>query len=103
MTNPWDALDKATGDKNLYLNPQALPAVNKTFQDYESSLQTLIDDALDDTSGYGSNELAGIVQTAFNARGTALTNYLKEQLSQTQDLEKTARDATTAIQHADGD
>jgi hypothetical protein len=99
MTNPWAALDKATGEKHLYLNPNAFSAVSQTFNDYETSLQTLIDDALDDTTGYGSNELAGIVQTAFNGRGAALTKYLKEQLSQTKDLEKTAYDATNAFRN----
>ncbi|WP_101949768.1 hypothetical protein [Mycobacterium sp. 3519A] len=99
MTNPWGALDKATGEKQLYLDKNAFPAVKSTFEDYETSLQTLINDALDDTSGYGTNDLAVIVQKAFNSRGSALTAYLKEQLSQTQDLKKTAEDATNAIQH----
>jgi hypothetical protein len=102
MTNPWSSLDAATGKKELYLNPKAMPAVGRAFADYEQKLQTLIDDALDNTTGFGTNNLAVIVQKAFNARGAALTSYLKEQLSQTHALEKTARDATTAIQEANG-
>jgi hypothetical protein len=103
MTNPWGALDKATGEKNLYLDPQVIKAVNTSFNDYEKSLQTLLDDALDDTTGFGTNDLAVIVQKAFNARGTTLTSYLKEQLSQTKDFEKTARDAAHAMEAAEGD
>src|SRR5690349_11558782 len=104
MTNPWGALDKATGNKNLYLDHQVIPAIETAMNDYETSLQTLIDDALDDTTGFGNvNDLALIVQKAFNARGAELTTYLKEQLSQTQAFEKTARDAANAQLHAEDD
>jgi len=47
------------------------------------------------------NPLAVILQNAFKARGTELTNYLNAQLSQTQDFVKTARDAAAALQAAD--
>jgi hypothetical protein len=67
-------------------------------------LQTLINDRLDDTSGFfgtASNPLAVQLEQAFNSRGTTLTNYLQQQLSQTQDFVKTAQDAATALQVAD--
>jgi hypothetical protein len=41
------------------------------------------------------------LEQAFNSRGTTLTNYLQQQLSQTQDFVKTAQDAATALQVAD--
>jgi hypothetical protein len=104
MTSPWSALDSATGSKNLYLNPDVIPAVNNAFEPYGVSLQTLINDRLDDTTGYfgtASNPLAVQLEQAFNSRGTTLTNYLQQQLSQTQDFVKTAQDAATALQAAD--
>lgn len=104
MTSPWGALDAATGANKLYLDPAALPAINQAFDPYQSSLQTLINDRLDDTKGYfgtASNPLALLLESAFNARGIALTNYLKAQLSQTQDFVKTAQDAVAAAQAAD--
>src|SRR5262245_61838952 len=103
MANPCSDLDAATGNKKLYLKSDAGQAVVQASQPYEASLQTLIDDALDDTTGYfgttgGKNTLAPILEKAFNARGKTLTDYLKEQLSQTQALVQTARDAVAAMQ-----
>jgi hypothetical protein len=100
MTSPWSSLDAATGDKKLYLEPDLATKVDKAFTRYEKSLQTLIDDALDETTGFGTtdNPLAKLMSDAFNSRGAALTTYLKAQLSETQGLVKTARDAATAFQ-----
>lgn len=102
MTSPWSSLDAATGDKKLYLDPEVLPDVNRAFSPYEASLQRLIDDELDETTGYfgtRENPLAALLEKAFNARGKLLTDYLKEQLSQTQDFVKTARDAVEAMKN----
>jgi hypothetical protein len=104
MTSPWGALDQATGSNKLYLDPAAIPEIEKTLDPYESSLQTMINDRLDDTKdffGTADNPLAMLLQNAFNARGTQLTQYLTTQLSQTQDFIKTARDAAAAAQAAD--
>ena len=104
MTNPWNSLDAATGQKKLYLDPAAIPKINQAFTPYENSLQTLINDRVDNTKGYfgtASNPLALLLESAFNTRGAALTNYLKTQLSQTQDFVKTAQDAAAAAQAAD--
>jgi hypothetical protein len=101
MTSPWSSLDAATGAKKLYLDPAVIPEVNRAFTPYEASLQRLIDDELDETTGYfgtRENPLAALLEKAFNARGKVLTDYLKEQLSQTQDFVKTARDAAAAMQ-----
>ena len=106
MTTPWGALDAATAKGDLLLNPAVSQEVNQAFTPYEASLQALISAALDDTAGYfgtDSNPLATILEEAFNGRGTTLTDYLKEQLSQTQHFVKTAQDAATAFQAADGD
>ena len=105
MTSPWSSLDADTAADKLYLDPAVIPEVNQAFAPYETSLQTLIDDELDETTGYfgtPENPLANILQQAFNARGKMLTDYLKEQLSQTQDFVKTARDAAAAQQAAEG-
>jgi hypothetical protein len=104
MTSPWSNLEAATGSNNLYLNPDVVPAVNNAFTPYGQSLQTLINDRLDVTSGFfgtASNPLAVQLEQAFNSRGSTLTNYLQQQLSQTQDFVKTAQDAATALQAAD--
>src|SRR5687767_11177935 len=106
MTSPWSSLDTATGDKKLYLDPAVIPEVDRVYTPYEAALQDLIDDALDDTRGYfgtTKNVLADVIGKAFNARGKALTEYLKEQQSQTRDFVKTARDAANAMQAAEGD
>lgn len=103
MTSPWSSLDAATGDKKLYLEPDLATKVDQAFTPYEASLQTLINDALDETTGFGStdNPLAKLMSDAFNARGAALTTYLKAQLSETRGLVKTARDAAAAFQAND--
>ena len=104
MTSPWSGLDGATGSKNLYLEPDVVPAVNNAFTPYGTSLQTLINDRLDNTSGYfgtASNPLATQLEQAFNSRGTSLTNYLQQLLSQTQDFVKSAQDAAAALQAED--
>lgn len=104
MSSPWGPLDAATGDKKLYLDPAAIPKIEQTIDPYETAMQTLINDSLDDTTGYfgtADNPLAVKVEAAFNARGRQLTEYLKAQLSQTQDFVKTARDAAQAAQKTD--
>lgn len=104
MTSPWGPLDAATGEDKLYLDPAAIPAIERTLDPYESSLQTLINDGLDRTQGFfgtPDNPLAVLLENAFNARGTQLTEYLTAQLTQTQDFIKTARDAAAAAQAAD--
>ncbi|WP_319446535.1 MULTISPECIES: hypothetical protein [unclassified Mycobacterium] len=107
MTNPWNALDTATGAKKLYLelDEGVIADVNKASTTYQDSLQTLINDALDDTTGYfgtADNPLAVLLEKAFNARGTVLTKYLTDQLAQTQGFVKTAGDAVAAMHAADG-
>jgi hypothetical protein len=103
MTNPWSSLDAATGDKKLFLDEHASSQVVNAFGPYRDSLQRLITDALDDTTGYfgtskgGKNPLAKLLEDAFNARGKMLTDYLKAQLSQSQDFVKTAQDAHAAL------
>jgi hypothetical protein len=99
MTNPWTALDAATGQKKLYLEPSVRDDVVAAFNDYEKVLNALITDRVDDTTGYfgtDSNPLAKLLEKAFNARGTELVSYLNAQLSQTGDFVKTAKDAATA-------
>jgi hypothetical protein len=107
MTNPWSALDAATGQKKLFLTDDAASSVKEASKPYEASLQTLISDALDDTTGYfgtsegKKNPLAALLEEAFNARGKELTEYLKAQLSQTQAFVQTAQDAAAAFHAAD--
>jgi hypothetical protein len=104
MTNPWSALDAATGEKKLFLEPSVSADVDGAFKDYEKVLNRLITDRLDDTSGYfgtDGNPLAKLLEKAFNARGTELVEYLNAQLSQAQDFVKTAHDAAVAMQAAD--
>lgn len=105
--NPWGALDAAAGEGNLLLNPEVKGKIETAFTPYETSLETLINAALDDTTGYFGkaerNPLARHLQEAFNQRGTELTNYLEQQLSQTQDFVKTAHDAATAFEAAEND
>jgi hypothetical protein len=103
MTSPWSSLDAATSQKKLYLEPAVSREVETASTPYETSLQTLIDDALDDTKGYfggttPKNPLAPLLENAFNARGKVLTDYLNKQLSETQAFVKTAHDAAAAIQ-----
>jgi hypothetical protein len=99
MTNPWTALDAATADKKLYLDPTVSADVAKAFNGYQQTLNTLITDRVDNTSGYfgtDGNPLAKLLEKAFNARGTELVDYLNAQLSQAGDFVKTAKDAATA-------
>lgn|SRR5690349_2046549 len=103
MTNPWSSLDAATGQKKLFLDDAASSQVVTAFTPYQGILQQLINDALDDTTGYfgtsqgGKNPLAKLLEDAFNARGKMLTEYVKAQLSQAQDFVKTAQDANAAF------
>jgi hypothetical protein len=107
MTNPWNALDAATQEEGgLYLEQDVPQQIKTAFEPYETSLQTLLDDALDDTTGYfgtDKNPLAGVMETAFNGRGQMLTEYLKEQRAQARGLIKTAEDAAAALQAHEGD
>ncbi|HET6734012.1 hypothetical protein, partial [Mycobacterium sp.] len=104
--NPWGALDAAAGKGELKLEPGVSEAVDQAFTPYEDSLETLIADTLDETTEYfgtPDNPLAVLLEKAFNERGKLLTDYLKEQLSQTQDFVKTAQDAAAAFRAAEGD
>ena len=104
MTNnnsPWSALDAATAENKLFLEPDLSDAVDRAFDPYERILQTLITASLDETEGFfgtESNDLANILVNTFNERGRLLTDYVKEQLSQTQGFVQTANDAATAMQ-----
>ncbi|MUL78872.1 hypothetical protein [Mycolicibacterium sp. CBMA 226] len=104
MTNPFGPLDAATSENNLFLSPSAVTEITKTIDPYESALQTLINDRLDNTQGYfgtPQNPLALNLESAFNARGKALTTYLTAQLSAAKDLIKTAQDAANATTKTD--
>jgi hypothetical protein len=104
MTSPWSGLNAATGRKNLYLDSAVNPAFKKTFKRYTQSLQSLIDDRLNETTGYfgtANNPVAGVLENAFNSRGIALTNYSTQQLSQAQDFVQTALNAAAAFPAAD--
>ncbi|MCV7067869.1 hypothetical protein [Mycolicibacterium houstonense] len=106
MTNPWAGLNADAANKKLYLDPTVIAEVNRVFEPYEESLETLINDALDETTGYfgtPANPLAVLVQKVFDARGKALTEYLTEQLSQSQAFVKTARDAAEAMRSNQND
>jgi hypothetical protein len=103
-TYSWNDLDGAVGAKTLFLCPSTIPALEQARVPYEASLQALINDRLDDTGacfGTLANPLARFLEDAFNARGTALTNYLIQQLSQTKDFIKTCHDAAAPQQAAD--
>ncbi len=105
MSSPWSSLDAATGSKNLYLNPSLIPAVSQAYEPYGQTLQTLMEDRLDYTTGYfgnsARNELAGLLEKAFASPGVALTDYLQKQRSTAQDFIKTAQDAAAAQTAAD--
>ncbi|MCT7659701.1 hypothetical protein [Mycobacterium deserti] len=108
MTNPWIGLDADTQKDKLYLERGVANEIKTTFEPYESSLETLIGDALDDTTGYfggasAKNTLAGVLENAFNGRGEMLTTYLKEQLAQARGFVKTADDAAAALEANEGD
>lgn len=101
MPSPWSGLDAAAG-KNLHLDPTAGPALGQACEPYTTSLQNSINDRLDDTTRcFGTNPLAVLLEQAFNSRGTQLTNYCEQQLSQTLDCVKTAQDAAGALMAAD--
>jgi hypothetical protein len=103
MTSPWTALEAATRTKDLYLHSATSKAISQACEPYQQSLQTLIDDRLDDTTGcFGTpkNPVAGVLEQAFNSRNTGLTNYEQQQLFQAGYLMKTASDAVIAL-HAD--
>jgi hypothetical protein len=105
MTNPWIALDAATRTKNLYLrHPSVITALNSAFESYQQSVQTIIKDRLDDTTGYfgtQANELAVCLEGAFNSRGATLTTYCEQQLSQASSCVETANSAATALTNFD--
>ncbi|WP_454792661.1 hypothetical protein [Mycolicibacterium lutetiense] len=110
MTSPWGGLDAATADGKLYLHlePGAVDGLESSaFDPYEAKLQAVIDNALDDTTGYfgsnANNDLAKAMENAFNAKGKALTDYVREQLAQTQDFIKTAHDAANALKKHESD
>lgn len=106
MTNPFAGLDADTGDGKLYLDDEVKKAVETAFTPYNTALQTLINDALDDTTGYfgtTGNELAKILEETFNGRGKSMTDYLKEQQSQATAFKKTAQDAAAAQEAAEND
>jgi hypothetical protein len=103
MTSPWSALDAdahpQTGQPTLFLDPSLSLKLNNAYTPYQQSLQTLIDDRLDNTSQYfgtPANPLASLLEQAFNSRGSTLTTYLTQQLSQADDFVKTAQDAAAA-------
>lgn len=102
--NPWAGLDADTANGKLYLDEGAISGVKTAWADYENCLEGLINDSLDETTGYfgtSDNPLATMLEKAFNARGKDLTDYLKEQLSQSQAFVETAQDAATALKNND--
>ncbi|MED5814284.1 hypothetical protein VST63_18130 [Mycolicibacterium sp. 050232] len=110
MTSPWGGLDAATVDGKLYLHlePNVVTELETSaFDPYEERLQAIITNALDDTTGYfgenTKNDLAKAMETAFNAKGKALTDYVREQLAQTRDFVKTAHDAANALKAHEAD
>jgi hypothetical protein len=108
MTSPWSGLDADTANKRLYLDPGVIAEVERVYTPYDESLQALINDSLDETTGYfgtpdGKNPLAVLLQKLFDERGKLLTDYLKEQQTQAHDFVKTARDAAEAMRTAQND
>lgn len=104
MTNPWNDLDAATGKKNLYLEPSVASTLNNAYTPYQASLQAIIDDRLDNTTGYfgtPANEIAVCLSGVFNSCGNTLTTYTKQQLSQANAFIQTANDAATALTNHD--
>lgn len=110
MTSPWGGLNAGAADGKLYLHlePTVVDQLERdAFNPYEAKLQAIIHDALNDTTGYfgknANNDLARAMENAFNAKGKALTDYVTEQLAQTQDFMQTARNAANALKAHDDD
>jgi hypothetical protein len=106
MTNPWTGLDADTQKDKLYLERGVANEIKSVFAPYDSSLQAIIDDAMDDSSGYfgtPANPLAGVLEKAFNSRGEMLTEYVQEQQTQARAFVKTADDAASALEANEGD
>jgi hypothetical protein len=106
MTNPWNGLDADTQNDKLYLERGVANDIKTAFEPYEDSLNTLIGDALDDTTGYfgtEKNPLAVVLEKAFNGKGKVLTDYLEEQRAQARGFVKTAEDAASALEANEGD
>ncbi|WKG03107.1 hypothetical protein [Mycolicibacterium sp. HK-90] len=106
MTTPWAGLNADTANKKLYLDPSVISTINRVFEPYEESLQTLQRHALDETTGFfgtPANPLAVLVEKLFDARGKQLTEYVTEQLSQSQAFVETARDAAEAMRSNQND
>jgi hypothetical protein len=102
--SPWTDLDTATGNKNLYLEPTVASTLTNLYSPYQASLQAIIDDRLDNTTGYfgtSANEIATCLSGAFNSCGTTLTTYTTQQLSQANAFIQTANDAATALTNRD--
>lgn len=110
MTSPFNGLDAATADGKLYLHlePSVVDELERNaFDPYEQKLDAIVRNALDDTTGYfganSKNDLAKAMENAFNAKGKALTDYVREQLAQTRQFVKTARDAANALKAHEAD
>lgn len=106
MTNPWAGLHADTGNKKLYLDPAVISTINRVFEPYEESLQTLQRQALNETAGYfgtPANPLAGHVEKLFDGRGTQLTEYVTDQLTQSTAFIETARAAADAMRSNQND
>ncbi|MCG7607451.1 MULTISPECIES: hypothetical protein [Mycobacterium] len=106
MTNPWAGLNADTANKKLYLDPAVISTLNRAFEPYEESLQTLQGHALDETTGYfgtPANPLASLVEKLFDGRGKQLTDYVTDQLTQSTAFIETARHAAEAMRSNQND
>ena len=108
MTSPWSGLDADTTNDKLYLDPAVIPEIERVYTPYDESLQALINDSLDETTGFfgkdgGPNTLAPVLQKLFDQRGKQLTQHLQEQQTQAHDFVKTARDAAEAMRTHEND
>ncbi|OHT81184.1 hypothetical protein [Mycobacteroides saopaulense] len=102
MSNPWSSLDADTASKKLYLDPEVMPKINGAIDAYKGGLQSVINASVSDTTGFGNdNPFATALKKAFDTRGATLTNYVKQQLTNTEDFVQTANDAVTAFQNQD--
>jgi hypothetical protein len=106
--NPWSDLIVAaqpqTGKPTLYLEPGVKDKIRAASETYVNSLQKLKADTPNDTTtcfGTPKNPIAKCLEQAFNSRGTALTNYLTQQVQQVNDCVETVSAAPTAIQATD--